>query len=424
MRYAIYFAPDRNDALWRLGSHWLGRDAYDGNVVPQVSVPGFTADEIAGLTASPRRYGFHATLKPPFRLADGRNEDELIAALRDFAATAAPPCTIPLDVARLGGFLALRPVANVDLISAFAARVVKSIDRFRAPSRGDEIVRWNKVGSLSMQLGISPGQTETMARWGYPYLFQDYRFHMTLTDCLAGEDRDRLLPFLRTHFQSALSVPRFLDRMALFVEPGGGKPFQVLASFTLASAARATARRRTPGRLVLVVGPSGAGKDTLIKAARQATFGDDRFVFAKRIVTRKPDPSREDHETVDEAGFAALAAAGDMALSWRAHGLSYGLLASIDASIGDGRVVIANVSRTILDDARLKYAGLKIIHVTASADALAKRLAGRDRETKASIANRLARAGEYAVTGPDVVEIDNSGSLDTAKSAFLAAIAD
>lgn len=417
MRYAIYYVPDRADALWRLGSQWLGRDARRGIVVSQAVIPGYGAREISELTALPRRYGFHATLKPPFRLADGRGEDELVTALRAFAAATTSPGKLGLDVTPLDGFLALRPTGSAASISEFAAQVVESFDSFRAPLNEAEIRRWRMAD-------LDPGHRKALQRWGYPYLAENYRFHITLTDRLADKDRDRLAPLLRTYFQPALSVSRSLDRVALFVEPGDGRPFHILQSFKLAFSEAPTARRGTPGRLVLVVGPSGAGKDTLIRAARQAFDGDDRFVFARRIVTRRHDPSREDHDTVDEADFEKRAAVGEFALSWKAYGLSYGLPASVDTAVDEGRVVIANVSRAVLAEARAKYLGLTIIHVTADKEVLAKRLSGRDRETPSSIERRLTRADAYDVSGPDVVVIDNSGSLEAARAAFFAAIAE
>ena len=180
--------------------------------------------------------------------------------------------------------------------------------------------------------------------------------------------------------------------------------------------------RLGPGRLVLVVGPSGAGKDSLINSARETFRQDGGVVFARRIVTRTADPDLEDHDTIDEAGFAALLAEGGFALSWRAHGLAYGLPGLIDAAIVEGRTVVANVSRAAIPEARQKYADLRVVHVTASPERLRERLTARGRESAADVEKRIARAAEIAVEGPDVVTIDNSGRIEDARAAFLAAI--
>ncbi|HQF30259.1 MAG TPA: phosphonate metabolism protein/1,5-bisphosphokinase (PRPP-forming) PhnN [Hyphomicrobiales bacterium] len=191
---------------------------------------------------------------------------------------------------------------------------------------------------------------------------------------------------------------------------------------TMRDEGRDAAGRLGPGRLVLVVGPSGAGKDSLINGARAALPPDGGVVFARRIVTRTADPDLEDHDSIDEAGFAALLAEGGFALSWRAHGLAYGLPVLIDAAIVEGRTVVANVSRATIAEARAKYADLRVVHVTASPERLRERLMARGRESAADVEKRIARAAEIAVEGPDVVTIDNSGRLDDARAAFLAVI--
>ena len=184
----------------------------------------------------------------------------------------------------------------------------------------------------------------------------------------------------------------------------------------------ADAAKVGPGRLVLVVGPSGVGKDTLIDRARARFGADPAFLFPRRIVTRPADTALEDHDSVAADAFDDLAAAGRFALHWRAHGLAYGLPVTVDDAIRAGRTVIANVSRAILAAARAKYQKLRVIHVTASTGVLATRLGSRGRENPADIAARMARATELDVAGPDVVVIDNSGDLDQAAAAFLEAI--
>ncbi|PLX38265.1 MAG: phosphonate metabolism protein/1,5-bisphosphokinase (PRPP-forming) PhnN [Hyphomicrobiales bacterium] len=177
-----------------------------------------------------------------------------------------------------------------------------------------------------------------------------------------------------------------------------------------------------PGRLVLVVGPSGAGKDTLIAGAREALAVDAGFVFARRLVTRPADPALEDHDSIDETNFDAMRDAGAFALSWRAHGLCYAVPGTVDQAIGKGATAIANTSRTVIGEARAKYRDLLVVQVTARSEVLRDRLSRRGRETAADIEERVARAAAMAVSGPDVVTIDNSGDIDEAVAVFLAAI--
>lgn len=172
------------------------------------------------------------------------------------------------------------------------------------------------------------------------------------------------------------------------------------------------------GPLVLVVGPSGAGKDTLMMAAAAARRD---VVIARRAITRPARAGDEDHEPMSEAAFEARVAAGAFALHWRAHGLSYGIPASLDLDRTAGRTVLANVSRRILADARAMFPDMTVLHVTARPEVLAARLTGRGREDASEVAARLARSAAPPM-GPDVVDVDNSGDLDAGVAAFLAAL--
>ncbi len=172
--------------------------------------------------------------------------------------------------------------------------------------------------------------------------------------------------------------------------------------------------------LVLVVGPSGAGKDTLINAAKAALAGDGRFVFPRRVVTRAAMSSLEDHDSVSAAEFAERAARGAYALSWQAHGLSYGLPASITDDIAGGRTVVVNGSRAIVGAARKTFPGTAVILIDASPEIRAKRLATRGRETAAEVTGRLAR--EVPRDIPDAIRVDNSGAVADGVQRFLAAL--
>lgn len=161
-----------------------------------------------------------------------------------------------------------------------------------------------------------------------------------------------------------------------------------------------------PGRLVLVVGPSGAGKDTLIGLAREACDSNAQVVFPRRTVTREASV-HEENEAVSAAAFDAEQRAGAFALAWTAHGLSYGLRNAIDDDIRAGRTVIANVSRTIIAHARWRYTNVLVVQITAPTDVLAGRLAARGRASDGVLSDRLNRA-VASDSAPDI-EIVNVG---------------
>jgi ribose 1,5-bisphosphokinase len=171
------------------------------------------------------------------------------------------------------------------------------------------------------------------------------------------------------------------------------------------------------GRLLLVVGASGAGKDTLLGFARARLVHRADIVFVRRVITRPPDGT-ELHEPVDEAEFAARRGAGGFALDWQAHGLHYGIPQPIEADLAAGRTVIANVSRGIVAAARARFPSF-VIEITAPGDLLETRLQKRDRETADDIAARLRRGA--AGVQPDAV-IANDGSIEAAGSRLLALI--
>lgn len=172
--------------------------------------------------------------------------------------------------------------------------------------------------------------------------------------------------------------------------------------------------------LVLVVGPSGAGKDTLMAAARERLGGDGRFHFVRREITRPADAGGEDHAAVDFPDFAARREAGAYALSWEAHGLGYGIPRDIETELAGGRVVVANVSRGTIAAAAARFA-VTVLEITASPAVLAARLAGRGRESAADIAARLARSVALP-EGVAVERVFNDGSVEDGAAAVAAAL--
>lgn len=172
--------------------------------------------------------------------------------------------------------------------------------------------------------------------------------------------------------------------------------------------------------LVLVVGPSGAGKDTLLDGARALLADDGRFRFVRRAVTRPLDPDGEQHEPVDAAAFAARREAGGFALWWRAHGLLYGIPADIALDLAQGRVAVANVSRAVVAEAAARFP-VRVIEVTAPADLLARRLAARGREDAVDVARRLARAVELPLP-VERERVVNDGTVSAGVRRFVAAL--
>ena len=172
--------------------------------------------------------------------------------------------------------------------------------------------------------------------------------------------------------------------------------------------------------LVLVVGPSGAGKDSLLDGARAALAGDARFHFVRRVITRPASAGGEAHEAATDAEFLSRRAAGGFALDWQAHGLRYGIPADIAADLAQGRVVVANVSRTVIDAARARFP-TRVIEITAPAEILARRLAARGREPAADIAERIARHMPVPPAA-DVETVMNDASLEAGIAGFVAAL--
>ncbi|MGF7158532.1 ribose 1,5-bisphosphokinase [Rhodoligotrophos appendicifer] len=176
------------------------------------------------------------------------------------------------------------------------------------------------------------------------------------------------------------------------------------------------------GIFIAVVGPSGVGKDTLLDHARLQLIEDDRFVFPRRVVTRHPQAGGEIFDSLSRIEFDAWDQAGSFSLSWRAHGLGYGLRRNVLGAVEDGRCVVANVSRSVLPDLPGIFGEVRIVHVTAPPAVLASRLAARGREVGPEMDSRIARFETTLPTTSPVMTIDNSGPIEIAQAAFLDAL--
>ncbi|HEV7719548.1 MAG TPA: DUF1045 domain-containing protein, partial [Arsenicitalea sp.] len=198
-RFAIYYAPATTSALWRKACEWLGRDAATSREQAQ-HVDGLDPARHFALTQSARRYGFHATMKAPMALGDGLVRDDLEVALAAFAARHAPVNMGKMVVSQISGFLAIVPAEQSAELTAFAGECVKSFDPFRAPA--GEADRAKRVGN-----GLTPRQIELLDQYGYPYVLEQFLFHMTLTDRLATDRKAELRERAADRFASALAEP-------------------------------------------------------------------------------------------------------------------------------------------------------------------------------------------------------------------------
>ncbi|SCB21390.1 putative phosphonate metabolism protein [Bradyrhizobium shewense] len=226
-RYAIYFAAGSDSALSRFGAELLGYDACTGNELPFPHDALHVAPDWRNVSTDPRKYGFHATLKAPMALAPGRSEAELMAACAAFAGRPRPlPVILPV-VDSLSGFIAVIPAEPVEALQQLAADCVRDFDSFRAALSAEDRAR-RKPEKLNER------QRDYLDRWGYPYVMEEFRFHMTLTGRLDAERRGPILEMLRTRF-AALGIETLaIDRIALFRQDDASARFHIVDEWPLA----------------------------------------------------------------------------------------------------------------------------------------------------------------------------------------------
>lgn len=229
-RFAIYYAPGAAEPLWAKAAEWLGRDPLTGATIDG-PLAGTTRDALFDRSVSARRYGFHATLKAPMALAAGKARAELEDALDAFAGGTEPVAIGKLKLQLVDGFLALIPAEQTAELTDFAAEVVEAFEPFRALPSAAERERRLKGGHLS------PRQVELMDRFGYPYVFEQFRLHMTLTDRLPETEREAYTRAAAAHFGALAEAETVLDRLVLFHEPEAGAPFVRLGDFMLSGEA-------------------------------------------------------------------------------------------------------------------------------------------------------------------------------------------
>lgn len=212
-RFAIYYAPE--GALAEFGAAWLGWDAARGCAVAHPEVPALPRP-LDQITETPRKYGLHGTIKPPFRLAPGRAAADLDHAVATLCARLAPVSLPGLDLHRLGGFLALTPLGDTGALGQLAAAVVTGLDRFRAPPTEAEITRRRPDR-------LTPRQRHNLDQWGYPYVLDEFRFHITLTGALPEAEPARVQAILAPLIAPHLPAPFIVDALCLFGEATDGR---------------------------------------------------------------------------------------------------------------------------------------------------------------------------------------------------------
>lgn len=224
-RYAVYYAPAADSALWRFGSAVLGYDALTGEDLPFAVPPGCDPALWPALTEEPRRYGFHATLKAPFELADGRSEEQLRAFARNHAAGLDAVELAGLSITALGSFVALTPAEPSEALQRFAFSAVQAFELFRAPlSEADKARR--------LKSPLTPAQHAYLEAYGYPYVGDAFRFHMTLTGSLPGEQAGAVKQALESAYATAVSAGSVrIDRFALFRQDDRAGRFRLLDSY-------------------------------------------------------------------------------------------------------------------------------------------------------------------------------------------------
>jgi putative phosphonate metabolism protein len=228
-RYAIYFSPAKHSAWWAFGAHWLGRDEHDNMPLPQPELTGIGPEELQAITAEPRRYGFHATLKAPFHLSAGHQEADLVARLGRLAQTLAPLALGPLQLATLGNFVALVPETAPPGLQSLAAACVTGLDDLRAPLSEADLARRRSAG-------LDAREAELLSLHGYPHVLERFRFHMTLTGPVDAATAQRVRQALAAEPARLNALtPLALDRLCLFVEQAPGSPFQRVIDLRLSA---------------------------------------------------------------------------------------------------------------------------------------------------------------------------------------------
>ncbi len=224
-RYAIYFVPPEDHPLYSFGQHLLGRDAHLTGPLAQPALENIDPTRLATITEAPRFYGFHATLKPPFRLADQQTPEALHAAAEQFAARHSPFKLPPLEVAVLDRFIALRTTEMCPPLNLLANNCVRDFDAFRAPPAPEELTKRRAAG-------LTPRQDHLLTQWGYPYVLDEFRFHLSLTGRLDSDsEREIVLQSIKKICPPDALANLPVNAISVFGQPDTEIPFHQTQRF-------------------------------------------------------------------------------------------------------------------------------------------------------------------------------------------------
>jgi len=220
-RFAIYFIPDHIE-LANLGASWLGWDIITGQNVRQIELNDF---DVKKFTEQPKKYGFHATVKAPFRMKGSKTSTELVSTFDEFAEICSPVVLEGLEVKKLGDFLALRPVGSEAELNSLVANVVEHFDCFRAPLTQKEIAKRRRIKLTNIQKAL-------MKKWGYPFVMSEFQFHITLTGPLSQNDAHTAHSAVESLFGDIIKEPFKVNSLCLAGEDENGR-FHLIKRFEL-----------------------------------------------------------------------------------------------------------------------------------------------------------------------------------------------
>lgn len=224
-RYAIYLVPPESHLLYNFGQHLLGRDAHLCRPLPQPALERVNSDLLAAITESPRHYGFHATLKPPFRLAGRKSAEALHKEVGKFATRQIPFTISELEICVLDRFIAVRPSRPCAALQTLGDNCVRAFDVFRAPPSEEERAKRQAAG-------LTPAQEKLLERWGYPYVFEKFQPHFSLTERIEDSaERDTILQAIRTICAPESLAEVTVDSISVFGQSDTGMPFDQIARF-------------------------------------------------------------------------------------------------------------------------------------------------------------------------------------------------
>ena len=420
-RYGIYFAPAPTSMWSAAGNRWLGRDAETGMRYPQSGVAGISPLVLQQLTENARRYGFHATLKAPFRLAEGFSEGHLLAMAQAFSSAQQALEIKDVGIHAPGNFLAVQTTDrnSKEQLNGLAMRCVRYFDLLRAAPSAEELSRRRSAD-------LSQRQEALLARWGYPYTEDEYRFHLTLTDALHTVHDDAVAAIraaAEACFVDALATPLTIDSLTIFKESAPGAAMAVWKRFPFRKPVSSDVEHGSnlppTGRLFFVVGPSGVGKDTLLQWVATRLPDNAGLVFARRSITR-PAHASEAHEALAQHEFRRRAESGQFCMMWQANNTCYGIGRGIEADLKAGRDVVVNGSREYIPQLRRLFPEAQILWIAADPELIRQRIEDRQRETGAALEIRLQRIAQFSAEETDgITRINNSGPIDVAGNQLL-----